>query len=220
MVMAGNFDWFRNEGIETKDIVQNGQPVILLAINKKYVGKIHFSDRLKTKSKSAFAKLKKLGIDHLYILSGDKQAMADQIGNELGITKAYGELLPEEKVNELLNLRKQHQPIGFVGDGVNDAPVLAVSDVGFAMGAAGSDAAIESADVVIENDDLTKISEAIEISKKTQRNVWQNLTLALVVKIVVLTLGAEGHATLWEAIFADVGVALLAVLNAYRLKFQ
>ena len=220
MIMAGNFDWFRNEGIEIRDIAQNGQPVILLAVNKKYVGSIHFSDRLKTKSKSAFAKLRKLGIDHLYILSGDKQAMADQIGNELEITKAFGELLPEEKVNELLNLRKQHQPIGCVGDGVHDAPVLAVSDVGFAMGAAGSDAAIESADVVIENDDLTKISEAIKISKKTQRNVWQNLTLALVVKLVVLTLGAEGIATLWEAIFADVGVALLAVLNAYRLKFQ
>lgn len=220
LIMAGNYDWFNSEGIVTKNITQNGKPAILLAVNKKFVGSISFSDRLKTKSKSAFGELRKLGIDHLYILSGDKQAMADQIGNELEITKAFGELLPEEKVNEFLNLRKQHQPIGFVGDGVNDAPVLAVSDVGFAMGAAGSDAAIESADVVIENDDLTKISEAIKISKKTQRNVWQNLTLALVVKLVVLTLGAEGIATLWEAIFADVGVALLAVLNAYRLKFQ
>ena len=220
LIMAGNYDWFLKEGIETNGIVQNGQPVVLMAVNKKYVGSISFSDRLKTKAVSAFAKIKKIGIDHLYILSGDKQAMTDQIGNELGITSAFGELLPEEKVNQFLNLRKQHQPIGFVGDGVNDAPVLAVSDVGFAMGAAGSDAAIESADVVIENDDLTKVSEAIEISKKTQRNVWQNLTLALVVKLAVLTLGAEGIATLWEAIFADVGVALLAVLNAYRLKFQ
>jgi Cd2+/Zn2+-exporting ATPase len=220
LIMAGNYNWFINEGIEIKNIAQTGKPVILLAVNKKYVGSISFSDRLKTKSKIAFEKLKKIGIDHMYILSGDKQAMADQIGNELGITKAFGELMPDEKVNEFIELRKQHQPLGFVGDGVNDAPVLAVSDVGFAMGAAGSDAAIESADVVIENDDLTKISAAIKISKKTQRNVWQNLTLALVVKLVVLILGAEGIATLWEAIFADVGVALLAVLNAYRLKFQ
>lgn len=219
LIMAGNIEWFSKEGIETNGIAKNGQPVILLAVNKKYVGSISFTDRLKSKSKSAFNKLRENGVDHLYILSGDKQGMVDQISAELEITKGFGELLPEEKVNEFLNLRKAHQPLGFVGDGVNDAPVLAVSDVGFAMGAAGSDIAIESADVVIENDDLTKISQAIEISNKTQRNVWQNLTLALAVKLVVLILGAEGVATLWEAIFADVGVGLLAVLNAYRLKF-
>jgi len=219
LVMAGNYNWFLTQGIET-NFNHNGKPMILLAVNKKFVGSITFTDQLKAKSKSAFDQLKHIGIDHMYILSGDKQAMVDQIGNELGATKSYGELLPEEKVTEFLSLRSQHQPLGFVGDGVNDAPVLAVSDVGFAMGAAGSDAAIESADVVIENDDLTKIYEAIKISKKTQRNVWQNLTFALLVKLAVLTLGAEGIATLWEAIFADVGVALLAILNAYRLKFQ
>ena len=153
------------------------------------------------------------------MLSGDKQSVVDKVAKELNIVNAYGSLLPEQKVQKVEDLKKEsHRVIAFVGDGINDAPVLALSDVGIAMGALGSDAAIETADVIIQTDQPSKIITAIKISKATQRIVWQNIVLAFGVKVIVLALGAGGLTTMWEAVFADVGVALLAILNAVRIQ--
>ena len=152
------------------------------------------------------------------MLSGDKQSVVDKIAKQLGLDKAFGGLLPEDKVNEVSKLKAAGRKIAFIGDGVNDAPVIAMSDVGMAMGGLGSDAAIETADVVIQTDHPSKIATAIKISKATKRIVWQNIILALGVKLIVLALGAGGLATMWEAVFADVGVALLAILNAVRIQ--
>jgi len=152
------------------------------------------------------------------MLSGDKTAVVQKVAAELGIQKSFGDLLPEGKVNKLEEIKAQDKNVAFVGDGVNDAPVIALSDVGIAMGGLGSDAAIETADVVIQDDRLAKIPLAITIGKKTRQIVWQNITLAFAVKAAVLLLGAGGLATMWEAVFADVGVALLAILNAVRIQ--
>ena len=153
------------------------------------------------------------------MLSGDKQSIVTTFARKLGITRAFGDLLPEGKVKHLESLRKDvSNRIAFVGDGINDSPVLALSDVGIAMGGLGSDAAIETADVVIQTDQPSKVAAAILISRRTRNIVWQNIVLAVGVKVVVLALGALGIATLWEAVFADVGVALLAILNAMRLQ--
>ncbi|MDL5046956.1 HAD-IC family P-type ATPase [Oscillatoria amoena NRMC-F 0135] len=153
------------------------------------------------------------------MLSGDKQSVVDKIAKALGIDAAYGGLLPENKVEKVEELKRDKiRVIAFVGDGINDAPVLAVSDVGMAMGGLGSDAAIETADVVIQTDQPSKIAQAIKIAKTTNRIVWQNIAFAFGVKIIVLVLGAGGIATMWEAVFADVGVALLAILNAIRIQ--
>ena len=158
-------------------------------------------------------------ISKIIMLSGDKQSVVDKVAKELNIVNAYGSLLPEHKVQKVEELKKEsNRIIAFVGDGINDAPVLALSDVGIAMGALGSDAAIETADVVIQTDQPSKIVTAIKISKATQRIVWQNISLAFGVKAIVLALGAGGLATMWEAVFADVGVALLAILNAVRIQ--
>ena len=153
------------------------------------------------------------------MLSGDKQSIVTTFARKLGITQAYGDLLPEGKVRHLEDLRKNaDNRIAFVGDGINDSPVLALSDVGIAMGGLGSDAAIETADVVIQTDQPSKVATAIRIGRRTRSIVWQNIVLALGVKALVLAMGALGMATLWEAVFADVGVALLAILNAMRLQ--
>ena len=152
------------------------------------------------------------------MLSGDKQAVADAVAKELNIDQAYGDLLPENKVEKVEELKSQNLKIAFVGDGVNDAPVVALADAGIAMGGLGSDATIETADIVIQNDQPTKIFTAINIGKKTKQIVYQNIGLAFAVKAVVLVLGAGGLATMWEAVFADVGVAMLAILNAIRIQ--
>jgi len=152
------------------------------------------------------------------MLSGDKQSVVDKIAKQLGLDKAFGGLLPEDKVNEVSKLKAAGRKIAFIGDGINDAPVIAMSDVGMAMGGLGSDAAIETADVVIQTDHPSKIATAIKIGKATRRIVWQNIGLAFGVKLIVLLLGAGGLATMWEAVFADVGVALLAILNAVRIQ--
>ena len=158
-------------------------------------------------------------INNIQILSGDKQAIVANLAKQLGIEKAYGNLLPEGKVKHLEELKQQAtNRIAFVGDGLNDAPVLAMSDVGIAMGGLGSDAAIETADVVIQDDRPSKLITAIRLGKYTQRIVWQNISMAFGVKLIVLLLGAGGIATLWEAVFADVGVALLAIFNAMRIQ--
>jgi Cd2+/Zn2+-exporting ATPase len=152
------------------------------------------------------------------MLSGDKQSVVDVVAKELGIEKAYGNLLPDDKMKEVQSLLDRNRNVAFVGDGVNDAPVIALTDVGMAMGGLGSDATIETADVVIQNDMPSKIVSAIKIGKITRKIVWQNIILAISVKIAVLILGAGGLATLWEAVFADVGVALLAILNSVRIQ--
>lgn len=154
------------------------------------------------------------------MLSGDKQAVVDKVAKQLNIDNAYGDLLPEHKVEKVEQIKKEdkRRVVAFAGDGINDAPVLALSDVGIAMGALGSDAAIETADVVIQTDQPSKIAKAIKIGKATNKIVWQNIALAFGVKTIVLILGAGGLATMWEAVFADVGVALLAILNAVRIQ--
>ncbi|MGV8947625.1 MAG: heavy metal translocating P-type ATPase [Lutibacter sp.] len=197
----------------------NSETIVLIAINKKYAGYITIADTLKEDAKKAIVALHSLkNITKVVILSGDKQAVVDKIAKQLGIDKAIGELLPEDKITEVEKLKAAGRTIAFVGDGINDAPVITIADVGMAMGGLGSDAAIDTADVVIQTDQPSKIAIAIKISNSTTKIIWQNIGLALSVKILVLILGAFGMATLWEAVIADVGVALLAILNAVRLQ--
>ena len=152
------------------------------------------------------------------MLSGDKTSVVRLVSEKLGIDNAFGDLLPEDKVNKIKEIKDKNETVAFVGDGINDAPVVALSDVGIAMGGLGSDATIETADVVIQTDQPSKVAEAIKIGKQTHRIVWQNISMAFGVKLLVLLLGAGGMATMWEAIFADVGVALLAIFNAMRIQ--
>ncbi len=193
--------------------------VVVCATNGKYTGYLLLSDTPKEDAIKAINALKALNIDNIQILSGDKQAIVSKLGEELGVSQAYGDLLPEGKVAHIEALKAvPGNRIAFVGDGINDAPVLAMSQVGIAMGGLGSDAAIETADVVIQNDQPSKVATAIRIGKATKRIVWENILLAFGVKLAVLSLGAIGMATMWEAVFADVGVALLAILNAIRIQ--
>ena len=193
--------------------------IVVCAIGTEYAGYLLLSDTLKEDAFKAIAKLKALNINNIQILSGDKQTIVTNFANKLGVAKAYGDLLPDGKVKHIeeLSLIPENQ-IAFVGDGINDAPVLALSNVGIAMGGLGSDAAIETADIVIQTDQPSKVATAIRAGRLTRRIVWQNITLAFGVKLLVLVLGAGGLATLWEAVFADVGVALIAIVNAIRLQ--
>jgi Cd2+/Zn2+-exporting ATPase len=191
--------------------------VVVVAINEKYAGYITIADEIKEDAKQAIENLHKLNIKTV-MLSGDKQGVVDKVSKTLGIDNAFGDLLPEGKVEKVQALKNEKRIIAFIGDGVNDAPVVALADAGIAMGGLGSDATIETADIVIQNDQPSKIVSAIKIGKITRSIVWQNITLAMVVKVVVLVLGAGGVATLWEAVIADVGVALLAILNAVRIQ--
>ena len=176
------------------------------------------ADAPKTDAKAAIDALHDLGIKNIVMLSGDKQAIVSQLAEELNITQAYGDLLPEGKVEYVEQLKSDPgNNIAFVGDGINDAPVLAMSNVGIAMGGLGSDVAIETADVILQTDQPSRIATAVKIGKATRRIVVQNISFALVVKVVVLTLGAFGVASLWGAVFADVGVSLLAIINAIRI---
>jgi Cd2+/Zn2+-exporting ATPase len=193
--------------------------IIIVAIQEKYVGYVTIADAVKVDAAQTVHTLQDLGIQTI-MLSGDKSSITNKIANEIGISKSYGDLLPEDKLMIATELKKSGKNIAFVGDGINDAPVVALADVGIAMGGLGSDATIETADVVIQNDQPSKIVTAIHVGKMTRQVVFQNITLAIVVKIIVLLLGAGGVATLWEAIFADVGVSLLAILNAYRIQYK
>lgn len=175
------------------------------------------ADELKDDAKQAVADLHGMGIQTV-MLSGDKSSVVQKVAAALGIDRAFGDLLPEGKVEKVQALKSENRRLAFVGDGVNDAPVVALADAGIAMGGLGSDATIETADIVIQNDQPSKIASAVKIGKLTRRIVWQNIGLAMAVKIAVLALGAGGVATLWEAVFADVGVALLAILNAVRIQ--
>ncbi|HTN19252.1 MAG TPA: heavy metal translocating P-type ATPase [Pelobium sp.] len=191
--------------------------VVVVAINQKYAGYITIADKIKEEALSTIEDLHLLGIQTL-MLSGDKQNVADRVSKKLNIDKAFGDLLPQDKITKVEELQKSGRKVAFMGDGLNDAPVITLADVGLAMGGLGSDAAIETADVVIQNDNPHKIISAIKIGKITKNIVWQNIALAGGVKILVLILGAGGVATLWEAVIADVGVALLAILNAIRIQ--
>ncbi|TXD84412.1 cadmium-translocating P-type ATPase [Subsaximicrobium wynnwilliamsii] len=201
---------------ETDTIVES---IVMVGIDGKFAGFVTIADELKDDAHKAIKEIRELGISKIIMLSGDKDSITQQVANELGIDWAKGGLLPEDKLNEVEKLKQQPvTKVAFIGDGINDAPVLATSDVGIAMGGLGSDVAIETADVIIQTDQPSKIARAIKIGRSTRRIVWQNIGLAFGVKIVVLLLGAGGLATMWEAVFADVGVALLAILNAVRLQ--
>lgn len=191
--------------------------VIAVAYDKKFAGYITIADSIKEDAKQTVDNLHKMNVKAT-MLSGDKSTVVKYVADQLGIDNAFGDLLPEDKVNKVKEIKARNQTVAFVGDGVNDAPVVALSDVGIAMGGLGSDATIETADVVIQDDKPSKIPMAINIGKQTKKIVWQNIVLAFAVKAVVLVLGAGGLATMWEAVFADVGVALLAILNAVRIQ--
>ena len=193
--------------------------LVAIAYDGKFAGYITIADRIKEDSRLTIEELKRLNVTPV-MLSGDKTTVVQYVAAQLGIDQAFGDLLPEDKVNKVKEIKAGKGTVAFVGDGVNDAPVIALSDVGIAMGGLGSDAAIETADVVIQDDSPSKIPVAIHIGKKTKKIVWQNIILAFVVKGIVLVLGAGGLATMWEAVFADVGVALLAILNAVRIQNQ
>lgn len=216
--MAGNFKLLDKFEIPY-DVDPNRftETLIAMAYDGKFAGYISIADRVKVDAQQAIAEMKKLGIQ-VTMLSGDKNSVVQEVASQLGMDHAYGDLLPEDKVEKVKALKAQNQSVAFVGDGVNDAPVVALSDVGMAMGGLGSDATIETADVVIQDDRPSKIPMAIRISKETRKIVWQNIVLAFGVKAFVLILGAGGIATMWEAVFADVGVALLAILNAVRIQ--
>lgn len=219
-VWVGNCRLLSKFNIEyPAELLQITDTIVVCAIGTDYAGYLLLADTLKDDAKKAIDDLKMLHIKNIQILSGDKQSIVTNFAEKLGITSAYGDLLPEGKVRHLEELRQDGtNQIAFVGDGMNDAPVLALSHVGIAMGGLGSDAAIETADVVIQTDQPSKVAEAIKVGKLTRRIIWQNVSLAFGVKLLVLILGAGGIATLWEAVFADVGVALLAIMNAVRIQ--
>ena len=220
-VAAGNTKLMNRLGIAYQDCHHVGT-VVHMAIDGKYAGHILISDIIKPHAKEAIAELKKAGISKTVMLTGDSNRVADQVAEELGIQEVYSELLPADKVSrveELLNQKSEKDKLAFVGDGINDAPVLSRADIGIAMGALGSDAAIEAADIVLMDDDPLKISKAIKIARKCIRIVYENIYFAIGIKILCLILGALGIANMWVAIFADVGVMILAVLNAIRTLF-
>lgn len=190
---------------------------IAVAFDHKFVGYITIADSIKADSQKTIYLLHKMNVKAT-MLSGDKNNVVKHVAEQLGIHTAFGDLLPEDKVNKVKEIKTRNESVAFVGDGVNDAPVVALSEVGIAMGGLGSDATIETADVVIQDDKPSKIPMAINIGKQTKKIVWQNITLAFVVKAIVLILGAGGLATMWEAVFADVGVSLIAILNAVRVQ--
>lgn len=201
-----------------EQVLKSEMSVVVCAVDGVYAGAIWLSDMLKEDAAQAIRHLKILGIKDVHLLSGDKQSLVEKVACELDIPQAHGDLLPEDKATYIqnLSLHSSHS-VAFVGDGMNDAPVLALSDIGIAMGALGSDAAIESADVVIQTDQPSKVATAIEIGRATQYIVWQNITGAIGMKVIILLAGGLGYASLWGAVFADVGVALLAVLNSIRI---
>ena len=217
-LLAGNFKLMDKFGISYDvDPASIVYTTIAVSYDKKYVGYITIADSIKEDSQLTIDLLHKMNIKAT-MLSGDKGSVVKFVADKLGIDNAYGDLLPEDKVNKVKEIKAQYGTVAFVGDGVNDAPVVALSDAGIAMGGLGSDATIETADVVIQDDKPSKIPMAINIGRQTKKIVWQNITLAFVVKGVVLVLGAGGLATMWEAVFADVGVSLIAILNAVRIQ--
>jgi Cd2+/Zn2+-exporting ATPase len=217
-VLAGNLKLLKkfNIGFDS-EIEKIVETIVIVAVDGKYAGYITIADEIKEDAQQAIKDLHTLQIKTV-MLSGDKQSIVDRVAKVLSVDDAFGDLLPENKVEKVQALKDQKRTLAFVGDGVNDAPVIALADAGIAMGGLGSDATIETADIVIQNDEPSKIVTAIKIGRITKKIVWQNIILAMAVKAIVLALGAGGLATLWEAVFADVGVALLAILNAVRIQ--
>lgn len=218
-IFAGNAKLMKKENITFKQPETVGT-LVHVAVDGEYAGYIVISDEVKEDSKQAIQKLKELGIKKTVMLTGDAKSVGEAVGKELGLDEVHAELLPQQKVEEIEKIdaaKNGKEKVAFVGDGINDTPVLARADVGIAMGGLGSDAAIEAADIVIMTDEPSKIATALNIAKRTRRIVWQNIIFALGVKGLVLLLGAFGIATMWEAVFSDVGVTLLAVLNAMRV---
>ncbi|KMT22490.1 heavy metal translocating P-type ATPase [Clostridium cylindrosporum] len=219
LILVGNAKLMKKEDIKYSEVNSIGT-IVHVALNKEYIGYIIISDEIKEDSKDAIRDLKSLGIKKIVMLTGDVKSVGEKVANHLGLDEVYSELLPTEKVENLELLDKEKSPKGkliFVGDGINDAPVLARADIGIAMGGLGSDAAIEAADIVIMTDEPSKIATAIKVAKRTKIIVWQNIAFALGIKLLFIILGAFGIATMWEAVFADVGVAVIAVLNAMRV---
>jgi Cd2+/Zn2+-exporting ATPase len=218
-ILVGNDRLMHRENIQHK-VCNVGSTVVHVAIDGQYAGYITISDSVKDDSKSAILRLRELGVSNIVMLTGDNNSSASLIASELNITSFKSDLLPEDKVTELEKLISEledDEKLAFVGDGINDAPVLARADVGIAMGAMGSDAAVETADVVIMTDSPAKVPEAIKISSKTRTIVWQNIIFALSVKLIFILGGGLGLATMWEAVFGDMGVALIAILNSTRV---
>lgn len=218
-VLVGSRDLLQSEQIQ---VHQNGSDaadtLVYIAIGGQHAGTISIADTIKKDSRQAVKKLRQQGVEKLVMLSGDNQTVTDAVAAELGVDEAYGNLLPDEKYARVEQALNDKFTVGFVGDGVNDAPVITLSDVGIAMGGIGSDATIETADVVIQTDQPSKIATAVEIAHFTHRVVWENIGIALGVKVGVMALAAIGYASLWAAIFADVGVALIAIANAVRVQ--
>lgn len=219
-ILVGNKVLMTSNNIEVPNETDNlVESIVMVAIDGKFSGYVIIADELKEDAHEAIKQIRASGISKIIMLSGDKDSITQQVAKEMGVDWAKGGLLPEDKLVEVEKLMKEtNNKVAFIGDGINDAPVLAVSDVGIAMGGLGSDVAIETADIIIQNDQPSKIAKAIQIGRSTRRIVWQNITLAFGVKAIVLILGAGGLATIWEAVFADVGVALLAILNAVRIQ--
>jgi Cd2+/Zn2+-exporting ATPase len=218
-ILAGNVKLLNRFNVQVDhELLKIPDTIVMVAVDRKLAGYITIADEIKDDAKQAISLMHSRNI-RTVMLSGDKKSVVDSVAKSLGIDEAYGDLLPENKVEKVEEIKKGKKgALAFVGDGINDAPVLAISDVGIAMGGLGSDAAIETADVVIQTDQPSKIVTAINIGKTTNNIVWQNITMAFVVKIAVMALGAWGVASMWEAVFADVGVALLAILNAVRIQ--
>jgi len=218
MLLAGNFKLLDQFKIKYDSKVENEVNTLLaIAYDNQYVGYLTIADKIKEDAQKTVDLLKSMNIE-ITMLSGDKANVVKNVADQLGISNSFGDLLPDDKVNKIKEIKAKGNIVAFVGDGVNDAPVVALSDIGIAMGGLGSDATIETADVVIQDDMPSKIPMAINIGKQTKKIVWQNIILAFTVKAIVLVLGAGGLATMWEAVFADVGVALLAILNAIRIQ--
>ncbi len=218
-VLVGNEKLMKSHNIKYKKNKEIGT-IIYVAIDNKFSGSILISDKIKEDSYKAITLIKKYGVDKFIMLTGDRDSIASDVANKLNIKEYYAELLPNEKVSiveRLMNEKKSNKNLVFVGDGINDAPVLAISDIGISMGALGSDAAIEAADIVLMTDEISKISKIIYISKKTMKIVKENIFFAIAIKVAVLVLSALGISTMWEAVFADVGVSILAILNALRI---
>ena len=219
VVLAGNMKLMAKGNVNVPDaLAAIPDTIVIGALDGKYAGYVTIADAPKPDAKEAVANMRAAGVREIIMLSGDKQSVTTRVAQELGITDATGDLLPEGKLERVKAIKQDpRKVVAFIGDGINDAPVLAISDIGIAMGGLGSDVAIETADVVIQTDQPSRVAEAIHIARRTKRVVWQNISITFGVKVVVLLLGAGGIATMWEAVFADVGVSLIAILNAVRL---
>ena len=215
--LVGTTRLLEHEGIDYPTALNDtAKTMVAVAVGRQYIGHILLSDMAKEDASIAIEELNRQSINTV-MLSGDKQALVNEVASSLGIKNAYGDLLPQGKVEHIEQFQREGRQVAFVGDGINDAPVLAMSDVGIAMGGLGSDMAIETADVVIQTDQPSRVAQAVTLGRRTRRIVWQNIAFAIGVKVLVMILGVMGIATMWEAVFADVGVALLCVLNALRL---